>query len=159
VHITYKLLTGAGSIRLGIRPGVHFRSHDASVSTPLQSTYALALVEDRCEISVDATLPALRISFRGPNSAFTFDRKTTERFSMQRKRSAGDFRGQVWSPGYFRADLTTTGQASLVASTETWEAVLAMKPSRRSRLSTDDGIISWRPRPKRHGRVLPLSSW
>jgi predicted glycogen debranching enzyme len=129
VHITYKLLTGAGSIRLGIRPGVHFRSHDASVSTPLQSTYALALVEDRCEISVDATLPALRISFRGPNSAFTFDRKTTGEILYAKEEERGyDFRGQVWSPGYFRADLTTTGQASLVASTETWEAVLAMKP-------------------------------
>jgi predicted glycogen debranching enzyme len=127
VHIIYKLISGPGQIRLGVRPGVHFRPHDAPVSTPLQSSYALALVEDRCEISVDPQLPTLRVSFRGPNSAFTFDRKTTGEISYAKEEERGyDYRGQVWSPGYFRADLSAGSLAGLVASTETWEAILAM---------------------------------
>ena len=32
VHITYRLLSGKGTLRLGLRPAMHFRSHDAPVS-------------------------------------------------------------------------------------------------------------------------------
>ena len=32
VHVTYLLLSGKGKLRLGLRPALHFRSHDAPVS-------------------------------------------------------------------------------------------------------------------------------
>ena len=154
VHMTYKLVAGDGPVRLGVRPGVHFRSHDDPVSTPLQSTYSIMLVEDRCEISVDSTLPTLRVAFRGPNSAFTFDRKTTGEILYAKEEERGyDYRGQVWSPGYFRADLAVEKQASLVASTETWEAMLAMNSelafeTEQRRLHT---LLEGAPAPAREG--------
>ncbi len=39
-----------------------------------------------------------------------------------------DSRGGLWSPGFFRADLSAGRPAVLVASTESWETVLALKP-------------------------------
>jgi predicted glycogen debranching enzyme len=37
--------------------------------------------------------------------------------------------GDLWSPGYFRADLTLEHEVTLVASTEKWDTVLALKPT------------------------------
>ena len=52
VHVTYQLLAGAGTVRLGLRPAVHFRSHDAAVSAGDHQKYVLTVCEDRYEISV-----------------------------------------------------------------------------------------------------------
>ena len=37
--------------------------------------------------------------------------------------------GDLWSPGYFRVDLTYNHEATLVASTESWDVICAMQPS------------------------------
>jgi hypothetical protein len=34
----------------------------------------------------------------------------------------------LWSPGYFRVDLAPDHEATLIASTETWETMLALEP-------------------------------
>ncbi len=39
VHVTYLLLAGKGRLRLGLRPAMHFRSHDAPVSQPRTTYY------------------------------------------------------------------------------------------------------------------------
>src|ERR1700722_2677931 len=51
VHLIYKLVAGGDKVRLGIRPFVNFRSHDAPVNTPLLPGYTVKMVEDQCEIS------------------------------------------------------------------------------------------------------------
>jgi predicted glycogen debranching enzyme len=38
--------------------------------------------------------------------------------------------GSLWSPGYFRADLSADHGATLVASTESWDAIEALDPDR-----------------------------
>lgn len=127
VHLIYKLLAGDGALRLGVRPVVNFRSHDAPVSTPLRSGYTVKMVDDRCEISIDPEPPILRIHFDGANSAFTFDRKVIGEIVYPLEEERGyEASGKTWSPGYYRADLTVGNQASFVASIESWDAILSM---------------------------------
>ena len=51
VHVTYRLLSGKGKLRLGLRPAMHFRPHDAAVSERRSTHYTLSLLEDQYEIT------------------------------------------------------------------------------------------------------------
>jgi predicted glycogen debranching enzyme len=57
-----------------------------------------------------------------------------------------DFRGNVWSPGYFRADLAPGEQATLAASTDDWETLLAVSPE-----------DAWRAEHHRRERLLAMA--
>src|SRR5580692_6267009 len=60
VHVVYKLLSGPESIRLALRPGIHFRSHDAPVNTPLAAKYVVTITGDNYEVCAsDSGFPAL----------------------------------------------------------------------------------------------------
>jgi predicted glycogen debranching enzyme len=127
VHLIYRVTGGEGTIRLGVRPAVNFRSHDDPVSTPLRPGYTLTMVDDRCEISVAGEPPVLRIHFDGANSAFTFDRKLISEIVYPLEGERGyESTGPTWSPGYYRADISAGAPASLVASIETWDAIFAL---------------------------------
>jgi predicted glycogen debranching enzyme len=126
VHVIYKLLQGRG-VRLGVRPAVDFRPHDAPVSTPLRSGYTVKMIDDRCEISVGSEPPVLRIHFESAGSSFTFDRRLIGEILYPIEEERGyESSGRAWSPGYFRTDLTCGKTACLVASLESWDAILAM---------------------------------
>src|SRR4029077_5443363 len=47
VHVTYRVIEGAGDVRLTLRPSLNFRAHHAPVSTPLVGSYALTAVDHR----------------------------------------------------------------------------------------------------------------
>jgi predicted glycogen debranching enzyme len=129
VHVTYRLLAGNGQLRLGLRPAIHFRGHDEPVSTIDNRRYLLTVCEDQFEIMSKPDLPTLRLLARGPSAAFTFDRKETESVPYATERSRGyDWRGSLWSPGYFRSDLGVGDSLTLIASTESWETVRALGP-------------------------------
>jgi predicted glycogen debranching enzyme len=129
VHITYRLLAGTGTLRLGLRPAIHFRPHDAPVSTVDAHNYQVTVCEEQFEITSRRDLPTLRMLMEGPSSAFTFDRKQTEEIPYRTEQSRGyEWQGTLWSPGYFRSDLAVGQQAALTASTEEWEKVRALTP-------------------------------
>src|SRR3954451_9207756 len=52
VHITYRLLDGAGSVRLKLRPAVHFRPHEGRVNAPHRGSYVLTALADYYELSL-----------------------------------------------------------------------------------------------------------
>lgn len=129
VHVTYLLLSGKGSLRLGLRPAMHFRSHDAHVSERRSTHYKLSVIEDQFEISGPEGLPVLRLIVHGPSTAFTFDRKETSLIPYRTERNRGyEWQGSLWSPGYFRVDLREGDRTTLVASTENWETIRALSP-------------------------------
>ena len=51
VHITYRLVSGAGTVRLKVMPLLHFRAHEAPVSTPLPTRFTLTVENNRYEVS------------------------------------------------------------------------------------------------------------
>src|SRR5689334_18965262 len=60
-HITYRLLSGEGAARLSLRPSMHFRSYEASVSDGLSHPYTVTAVGNHYEVSADPGLPVLRL--------------------------------------------------------------------------------------------------
>ncbi len=128
VHIGYRLLAGEGPLRLGLRPAVHFRPHDAAVNIEQPQTYAVHIFGDRYEVALGTDLPPLRLFVYGQRAAFTTS-PLTEQHVYEAERNRGyDYQGEVWSPGFFRADLAEGKNTTLVASAETWETLLALKP-------------------------------
>jgi predicted glycogen debranching enzyme len=129
VHVTYHILAGEGTLRLGLRPAIRFRSHDAPVNTPDPDPYVLTVRDDQFEIGCGDDLPILRLLIHGPAAAFTFDRRETTAIPYRTEKSRGyEWQGTLWSPGYFRSDLRKGESTTLTASTESWETIRALSP-------------------------------
>jgi glycogen debranching enzyme len=79
VHITYRLVSGAGTVRLKLLPSLHFRAHEAPVSTPLPARFTLTVEQDRYEVSAGAELPSLRMMLDGQRTGL---RSRPERFRI-----------------------------------------------------------------------------
>jgi predicted glycogen debranching enzyme len=138
VHVTYLLLAGTGTLRLGLRPAMHFRSHDAKVKQVSQARYKMTVCEDQFEVTGSDGLPTLRLIVHGPSTAFTFDHKETSLIPYHTERNRGyDWQGSLWSPGYFRADLEEGDRTTFVASTEEWATIRALSPDVAYRAEMD----------------------
>src|SRR5215470_5489257 len=130
VHITYRLVSGEGTVRLKVMPSVHFRAHEAPVSTPLPARFTLTAEEDRYEVAAGAELPSLRMMLHGQRTAFTVETRKIPNVLFRTEGLRGyEHTGDLWSPGYFRVDLSDDHAATLVASTESWEVICALPPS------------------------------
>ena len=128
-HFTYRLLSGSGTLRLRLRPSVHFRSMERPVSTPLGGPYVLQVVEDRIELSAGPALPPLRMYMYGAEAVFTVEGRTVREivYRVERERGYEDA-GDLWCPGRFATDLAPGGESTFVASTEPWDVVLSLNP-------------------------------
>jgi predicted glycogen debranching enzyme len=130
VHVSYRLVDGDGPVRLGLRPAVHFRSYEAPVSGSAAPAYALTAIGNRYELSAERDLPVLRMTLHGARAGLTLDERGITAVPYEMEASRGyDSVGALWSPGYFRADLTPEDEIALIASTEPWETVFAMSPA------------------------------
>ncbi len=130
VHIHYRLVEGEGPIRLWLQPSLHFRPHDAPVSAKLPARHVLTAVDGRYEISDGSALPPLRLMLHGPRAALTLEAKRSPLILYRVEASRGyESTGELWSPGYFRIDLAKGQTATLVASTESWETIQALRPA------------------------------
>ncbi|HUG90138.1 MAG TPA: amylo-alpha-1,6-glucosidase [Planctomycetaceae bacterium] len=129
VHISYRLLSGAGPLRLKLLPSVHFRPHEDPVTTPLPGSFRLSVTEDRYEVFAGPDLPPLRLLLHGECGAFTIERRVLREVLYRVERRRGyQSEGELWSPGYFRVNLSRDRDATFVASTEPWEEILALSP-------------------------------
>lgn len=129
VYLTYRLLHGNESVRLEIRPSVHFRPHEAPVNQHLGGPYVLTAREGLYELSTGAQLPPLRMMLHGEGGSFTVDGREVPQMVYRIEESRGyESVGSLWSPGYFAVDLPIGGMAALVASTDSWEVVRTLPP-------------------------------
>lgn len=129
VYLIYRLVDGSGPVRLKLMPSVHNRSHDSPVSTPLPGTFRMTEMEQQYELCTSPDAPTLRMMMHGRHQAFTIERQTVPEVLYPVEETRGyDFRGTLWSPGYFRVDLTQEEPVAMVASTEPWEVVTALGP-------------------------------
>ena len=148
VHVTYRLVDGEGPLRLTLRPSVQFRPHEFPVNQSPVQAYTLSATRNRYELSGGSELPSLRLSMRGSHAALTLDEKGVSAVAYQAERSRGyDAVGSLWSPGYFRVDLTADESTTLIASTESWDAIEALGPEDAALAEFD-----------RRRRLLELSS-
>ncbi|HEX7450427.1 MAG TPA: amylo-alpha-1,6-glucosidase [Pirellulales bacterium] len=156
VNVRYRLISGPGRLRVRIRPSVHFRAHEAAVSAHWEHPFTVISLSEGFEISYPQ-VPPLRVVFRGKASAMVLDGgQWRQLFYRMEHRRGYDAEGAVWSPGYFRTDLNVGDEATLVASTEPWDTVVAIGPeealsaenARRARLlaqarrQTQDALVA-----------------
>ena len=129
VHVTYRLVSGQGRVRLKLRPSMHFRSHDAPTNLPITEPYVLTAVEDRLEVTAPLQPPSLRMLVYGERRVFTVEGKTLRQSHYLDEESRGyESTGELWSAGYFGVDIAQGLDATLVASTEKWDTVRDLSP-------------------------------
>ncbi len=138
VHLTYRMLEGSGSARLRLRPYMHFRPHEAPVDLPLDGPYRVIAHGNQVEIDSPqetgdlaslSTCPALRmLPALGPGALVLDGGGFRDVFYRLEFRRGYEARGTLWTPGYFRFTLQRDQTASLIASAENWETILALHP-------------------------------
>jgi predicted glycogen debranching enzyme len=128
IHVTYRLASGVGPVRLELRPSLHFRAHNTPVSTALQDSYEVTVAGERYEISAPGDLPPLCLLLCAAKGAFTLDGGTVRQlFYRTEARRGYEAYGALWSPGYFTAELGPDQDATLIASAEPWTTILALQ--------------------------------
>jgi predicted glycogen debranching enzyme len=131
VVVTYRLvdLAHAGSsVRLELRPAVHFRPHDEPVAQ-VSAPYALHALGNRIELIAPAPLPPLHMRVVAPGTTFVVEPQSSPDLIYPVEESRGySSRGTLYSPGRYRAPLTGGEPVAFVASTESWDTVLALGP-------------------------------
>jgi predicted glycogen debranching enzyme len=121
------LLKGDGPVRLTLRPSVQFRGYEVAVNESPVQAYSLTAVGRRYELSGGVDFPCLRMALSGSHPALTLDEKGVSSVPYEMERHRGyPAVGSLWSPGYFRTDLTPADSVTFVASTEPWEVVEAL---------------------------------
>jgi len=154
VHVSYSLVQGDGPVRMSLRPSIQFRSYEDAVDRPLVERYTLTACDSRYEVTGKGDIPPLRLRLHGERAALTLDERGVGHvpYEMERRRGYSSV-GSMWSPGYFRADLDSGADVTLVASTEQWETIQALGPGeaagaeqeRRRRLLSMAGPIAEEP--------------
>ena len=130
VHVTYELVRGEGPIRLSLRPSIQFRGYEDPVNSSLVDSYTLTAIANHYEVTATPNYPSLRFLVYGDGAALTLDEKGAAAVPYDMERTRGyDSVGAMWSPGYFRADVSRGRRVTLVASTESWEVISSMMPA------------------------------
>jgi predicted glycogen debranching enzyme len=159
LHVSYRLIAGPAPLRLTLRPGVHFRPHEAPVSAPL-GRYRLLAEGGRYEIAQEGgPFPPLRIVLHGRRAAFTVEEERLAEVVYRIEGSRGhDQQGDLFSPGFFKVDLDHDAPVALVASSEPWDVVLALRPDEaaRSERARREALLERAPPPARTGPAAEL---
>lgn len=128
VHVTYRVLEGTGTVRFNLRPSVHYRGYGDAVDQASVKTYTIAATGQQYELSAGADLPVLRMLLLGERAALTLDESAASVPYQMEETRGYQWKGSLWSPGYFRADAQVGQQISLIASAEPWATVMALSP-------------------------------
>jgi predicted glycogen debranching enzyme len=127
-HIFYRLLSDHDSIHMELRPGLHFRGHEENLGAPLTEDYGLTIYGHRYEVS-SPKYPPLRFHVHDGNATFTHRGGRFNEVGYEIESERGyHAAGTLWSPGYFGVELRQQRLITLVASTESWETMLALDP-------------------------------
>src|ERR1700704_1926906 len=149
VHVSYQVISKGTPPRLELRPAFHFRHHEAPVDSDLAAPYKLTAVDGRYEIAAARRkLPPLRMQLHGRETAFTIAPAKIPQVVYRIEQQRGySYEGELWSPGYFRVDLTERSTATLVGSTESWDIINVLGP--------EDVLVAERERRARllHGAI------
>jgi predicted glycogen debranching enzyme len=143
VHLSYKVLKSPSPVRLRLRPSFHFRPHDASVSAEEPPHYNVTAVKQGFEVFGE-NFPPLRIFLPRAQASLVLDGGQYRRLIYRIEQARGyDAHGILWTPGYFRVDLRPGAEATLVASTESWDMLRAL-----------DHAAAWDAEYRRRERLL-----
>ena len=128
ILVRYTLEASQSAVRLILRPGINFRGHDDPVSTPLQERYAMTWDGSCCDIPAGSDDLMLRMRCDCP-AEFISDTATAQVIFDLEQRRGYQFEGAIYSPGYFRMEISPGQEVTLTASTESREVMDALLPA------------------------------
>lgn len=156
--VHYRVLSGPGRLRFRLRPWLHFRRHDEPVAAREDHEYSVLTAARGVEIQYPQ-MPSLRLHWSAAAGALVIDHGQRREHTYPVERARGyDYRGTLWSPGYFRADLEPGQQATLTASTEAWDTMRAIGPEEvlRSEWERRDRLLAQAHPAAAHGAPAQL---
>jgi predicted glycogen debranching enzyme len=129
VIVTYTLTRADEPVRLGFRPLLHARPHEAPVDAPLPAQPVLVARSRHLEVTLDSAVPPLRLVVKSRPASFTVEPQLIEdvRYRLEEERGYPS-RGGAWSPGYYKFDLAEGDHATFLASTESLADLEALTP-------------------------------
>jgi predicted glycogen debranching enzyme len=150
-YVTYTVVESSTKVEMELEPWLNFRRHEGPVDVPPTGPYALTIEGARFSIHGGGDLPPLRLRVEGSKAAFLIDTDRVKKVHYPIEDSRGyDAAGVLYSVGFFRVSLESGGTASLVATTEPWEATELLSPGdaarceglRRTRLLADAALVA-----------------
>ncbi|HEX7174243.1 MAG TPA: amylo-alpha-1,6-glucosidase [Pyrinomonadaceae bacterium] len=160
VHVSYKLLAGDGPVRLKLRPAVQFRPLEAPVGQPHTKSYHFSADDHLMELSGGSDeYPPLRLRLYGERATLTLhSKKLSNVFYRVEQRRGYDHTAELYSPGYFGVSLDVGQEATLVASTESWQTVNALAPEEAlpAEFERRRRLVAAAPTPAREGFAAEL---
>jgi predicted glycogen debranching enzyme len=133
VLVTYQVMKASTPIRLGIRPHLHARPHEANVDYPLPASPVLLARGGYLEATLDPSVPPTVMALRDHESSFTLHPEVTKDVPYMLEQQRGyESVSDTWSPGYFKFDLAEGERATFIASTESTASLDA--------IATDDAL-------------------
>ncbi len=127
-YISYRVTKGPPRT-LQLRPAVNMRQHEAPVNTKLKP-YTFTVTDHRYELKSSGDVPPLRMMLLGKGGSLSLDPLTIKDVLYEVERSRGYiYRGDLWSPGYMTIKVDVGHEATIVASTESWDVMSALTPA------------------------------
>lgn len=127
-YLNYRFASGMGSVKLQLRPAVNMREHEAPVNTPIEP-YTFTVREQQYELKSSNDIPPLRMMVLANRAGLAVDCAQIRDVTYDIERSRGYiWKGDLWSPGYFTAEVSPGHDATVVASTESWDVMYSLSP-------------------------------
>ena len=137
VHLSYTLISEQQGLKIELRPGLHFRAHEEDVGEPTDQDYLITIRGARYEIHSHTHPAQLRLVMQNQEGGFYHQGNLLQEIVYQKEAERGyRSRGKLWSPGSFSLPLRHLREATLTASTEPWEILLALSPEQARRYET-----------------------
>ena len=143
LHATFRVRGDGQSVRLRLRPLINFRALESAVNEPTAGSYVLTARGRRYDVTAGPDFPTLRMTLEGGDGGtFTADGGARRECFYEIEAQRGyESRGWMWTPGYFAGELRKDCPLTLIAATEPWHTVMALRP--------EDGLTFERERRRR----------
>jgi predicted glycogen debranching enzyme len=129
IVVTYRLLHGADGIRLGLRPMLGVRMHEAPVNRTVPEEPVVSAHDRWLDVVVGESVPTIRLAVRDHDAAFTVDAISEDLHYDLEEQRGYPADGNTWSPGYYKLDLAEHEQVTFIASTESPAGFDALSPN------------------------------
>jgi predicted glycogen debranching enzyme len=133
VHITYRIMEGPERVTVRLEPSFHFRGYEDPVNDPRfapgAARYTLVPVNESYVVSASEDFPVVWLHVSGGTHRFVDDARTRTEVLFPVEQDRGyQFKGALWTPGRFEIDIAREECATLIASAERQEIMLALTP-------------------------------
>ena len=127
IVVTYTLAQGE-RVRLGLRPMVGVRMHEAPVDRTVPQEPIVSAHHNWLDVIVGGGVPTIRMAVRDHLATFTVDTISEDLHYEIEEQRGYPADGRTWSPGYYKLDLQEHEQVTFIGSTETPASLDALSP-------------------------------